>query len=481
MGIRGIYLVEAEYEFGANFGSAPVIFLITFGILVLLLVAWFGAIDLAISRMSKAFVQGLVDDNYKGAERLLRVVENRRATTLSLLGARVSGQALGVLSIVIGLVDLFMGVNWTWWEIWLISLLIVGILELLVVATLPYKLVGSNPRSIALAGAGTAERLRRLTAFINPLLEKFLTDPDENPTLDPSSQPRSAIAEDLREMADEMLEDSDVERLEEEDKEILRSVFGLGQTRVGELMVPRTEMITISADQTAGKALRLFTRSGFSRIPVVGSGVDDVLGVLYFKDVVARLNANPKAESTQVGGLCRQAAFVPEMKLADDELREMQQTNTHLALVVDEYGGIAGLITIEDILEELVGELHDEHDRNIAEPQEVAPGKWRVPTSFSVTELGELFGLRISDDDVYSAGGLLTKAIGRVPLPGATAEVLGLHLEAEEAIGRRRKVGTLLASLAEPEPESEETEGEVTPSPDSAVASPETGDSKVVE
>ena len=124
-------------------------------------------------------------------------------------------------------------------------------------------------------------------------------------------------------------------------------------------------------------------------------------------------------------------------------------------MVVDEWGGIAGLLTIEDLIEEIVGEVMDEHDRRVVEPEEVEPGVWRVPARFPVIELGELMGLDIEDEDVDSVGGLLQKALGKVPLPGAKAEALGLELEAEEAIGRRRQVGTILATRLENEPEEE--------------------------
>ena len=142
----------------------------------------------------------------------------------------------------------------------------------------------------------------------------------------------------------------------------------------------------------------------------------------------------------EVRDIARAAAFVPEMKLADDELRVMQANNTHLALVVDEYGGIAGLVTAEDILEELVGELTDEHDVDVGSPEEVEPGVWLIPSSYPIDDLEELLDVEFDEDDLYSAGGLLTKAIGRVPLPGDSAEVNGVLIEAGEQTGRRKRV-----------------------------------------
>ncbi len=143
----------------------------------------------------------------------------------------------------------------------------------------------------------------------------------------------------------------------------------------------------------------------------------------------------------------RPAEYTVEMKPADDLLRQMQDEHFHLAVVVDEYGGISGLVTLEDLLEEVVGELTDEHDHNVVEPEKVSPGVWRVPARFPIDELGELLGLEVEDEDVDSVGGLLGKAIDKVPLPGAEGDLLGIHMVAEEASGRRRQVGTILCSL----------------------------------
>ena len=194
--------------------------------------------------------------------------------------------------------------------------------------------------------------------------------------------------------------------------------------------------------------MRLFIRSGYSRVPVIGEDADDVRGILYLKDVLRRLAAHPEHEELAVAGFVREAEYVPEMKPADDLLREMQTGRFHMALAVDEYGGIAGLVTMEDLLEEVVGELTDEHDPAEPEVEDLGGGVLRVPARLGLDELGELFGLEIDDDDVDTAGGLLAKAIGRVPLPGASGDVQGLRIVADEATGRRRQVTSLLVSRA---------------------------------
>ena len=195
-------------------------------------------------------------------------------------------------------------------------------------------------------------------------------------------------------------------------------------------------------------ALRLFVRSGYSRVPVVGEDADDVRGIVYLKDLLRRLDAHPEHADRPVDSFTREPVYVPETKAADDLLREMQTDHVHMALAVDEYGGIAGLVTMEDLLEEVVGELTDEHDPAEPEVEDLGGGVLRVPARLGLDELGELFGLEIDDDDVDTAGGLLAKAIGRVPLPGASGDVQGLRIVADEATGRRRRVTSLLVSRA---------------------------------
>jgi CBS domain containing-hemolysin-like protein len=255
----------------------------------------------------------------------------------------------------------------------------------------------------------------------------------------------------IRQMVDRV---SESELIEDEEREMLRSVFELGETITRAVMVPRTEMITVRSGTPLRSAFSLFLRSGYSRIPVVGDSVDELLGVLYLKDVAGRLHTGgPEAEP--VDALMRAPVFVPESKPVDDLLREMQRGASHIAIVVDEFGGIAGLVTIEDALEEIVGELTDEHDRAAPEVERLEDGIFRVPARLPLDELGELFDLEIDDDDVDTAGGLLAKSLGKVPLAGSEAEAAGLHLLAEAVQGRRRQLATLLVRRAETSAESE--------------------------
>jgi CBS domain containing-hemolysin-like protein len=236
------------------------------------------------------------------------------------------------------------------------------------------------------------------------------------------------------------------------EREMVRSVFELGDTIVREVMVPRTDMVFIERDQTLGQALSLALRSGFSRIPVVGESTDDVVGIAYLKDIVAWDHEHPgTADAERVERVMRHASYVPESKPVNELLRQMQAQRIHVAVVRDEYGGTAGLVTIEDILEEIVGEIADEYDDELAPVEWLAPGVARVTARLPVTELEELFGVTVDAEDVETVGGLLGHLLGRVPIAGSEATVAGLHLTAENLAGRRNKLGTVLIERTPPQ------------------------------
>ena len=234
--------------------------------------------------------------------------------------------------------------------------------------------------------------------------------------------------------------------IEPGEREMVRSVFELGDTIVREVMVPRTDMVFIESDKTVEQALSLALRSGFSRIPVVGENEDDVVGIAYLKDIVAWSHEHPGAEATEkVATVMRSASYVPDSKPVDELLRQMQAQRNHMVIVIDEYGGTAGLVTIEDLLEEIVGEITDEYDNEQPPVQWLSADSARVTVRLSVTELEELFGVQIAAaEDVETVAGLLAHALGRVPIAGSAATVSGLRLTAEPGSGRRNKIGTVL-------------------------------------
>jgi CBS domain containing-hemolysin-like protein len=247
--------------------------------------------------------------------------------------------------------------------------------------------------------------------------------------------------------------------IEPGEREMVRSVFELGDTIVREVMVPRTEMVFVDRDKSVDQTLSLHLRSGFSRIPVEGENEDDVVGIAYLKDIVAWSHEHPDAGATPVSEVMRPATYVPDSKPIDELLRQMQSQQIHVAIVIDEYGGTAGLVTIEDILEEIVGEITDEYDQERPPVEWLSPDVARVAARLSVDELAELFGVTIDAEDVETAGGLLAHALGRVPIAGSEAEISGLRLTAENLSGRRNRIGTVLVErvpeVAQPSDEAE--------------------------
>jgi CBS domain containing-hemolysin-like protein len=191
------------------------------------------------------------------------------------------------------------------------------------------------------------------------------------------------------------------------------------------VMVPRPEMVWIEADKSAGQATSLAVRSGHSRIPVIGENVDDVLGVVYLKDLVEKTyHATDGGHGVSVAEVMRPAVFVPDSKPLDSLLAEMQRDRNHMALLVDEYGGIAGLVTIEDVIEEIVGEIADEYDTDEIPPvEDLEDGRYRLSARLPLEDLAELFDIEIDSDEVDTVGGLVGYELGRVPLPGSEVVV----------------------------------------------------------
>jgi CBS domain containing-hemolysin-like protein len=323
---------------------------------------------------------------------------------------------------------------------------------------LRYLLTGMRPQT-ARVGPRTERTAQRAAAFLFPLtralgpLPRLLVACGN--ALPPTRRARPGADEEspvdraeLRGLVDYLERRNGIEPGE---RDMVRSVFELGDTIVREVMVPRTDMVFIEADKTVEQALSLALRSGFSRIPVVGENEDDVVGIAYLKDIVAWTHEHPAATADEKAGatekvatVMRPASYVPDSKPVDELLRQMQAQRNHVAIVIDEYGGTAGLVTIEDILEEIVGEITDEYDNERPPVEWLSADSARVTARLSVTELGELFGVDLEDEDVETVAGLLAHALGRVPIAGSTATVSGLRLTAEHLVGRRNKIDTVL-------------------------------------
>jgi len=329
-----------------------------------------------------------------------------------------------------------------------------------VVIALRYALTGVRPQT-GWVGPRTERTAARAARFIVPLTRALGPLPRllvalgnampptrrTRPLVDQERPSGPVARSELRGLVDYLERRTGIEPGE---REMVRSVFELGDTIVREVMVPRTDMVFIEADKTVEQALSLALRSGFSRIPVVGENEDDVVGIAYLKDIVAWSHDHPGADATEkVTTAIRPASYVPDSKPVDELLRQMQAQRNHVAIVIDEYGGTAGLVTIEDILEEIVGEITDEYDNERPPVEWLSDGSARVTARLSVTELEELFGVALGVDDVETVAGLLAHQLGRVPIAGSTVTLHGLRLTAENPTARRNKIGTVLVERVE--------------------------------
>ncbi len=245
--------------------------------------------------------------------------------------------------------------------------------------------------------------------------------------------------------------------LEAEEEQMIHAVIELGKQRVHEVMVPRTSMVALAASATFEEAIDTVIEEGHSRIPVYDETIDEIVGILYAKDLLPFLKTGAPRRPP-LRSLLRTPVFVPESMTVDDLLHELQRRKVHLAVALDEYGGTAGLVTIEDLLEEIVGEIQDEYDEEEPLIVRLSEDEARVDGRSHIDELGELFDLRLSleDEDEYdTVGGLVYHRIGGVPKPGDRVQIDGLTLTVESTDGRR--VGKVLvvrardATLAEDE------------------------------
>jgi CBS domain containing-hemolysin-like protein len=405
----------------------------------------FGAMDAALQRVSMARVEEMRREGVKRAGTLEVVLQERARHVALLLLLRIACETLAAVLVTVLFYDL-------WGSSWQTVLTSAGVM-----VVVSYVLVGVGPRTLgrqhaygtALATAGVVKLLGRVLGPVATLL--ILVGNAITPGRGFRDGPFSSEVE-LRELVD-MAEERGV--VESGERNMIHSVFELGDTIAREVMVPRTDVVWIETGKTVRQALALALRSGFSRIPVIGENVDDVVGVVYLKDLVRRSQNGNDHRGPKVEELMRTPTFVPESKPVDELLRDMQAQRIHIAIVVDEYGGFAGLVTFEDLLEEIVGEIADEHDQFQRPPvEELEDGSMRVTARLPVEDLAELFDVELpEDDDVETVGGLLARALGRVPIEGAAAEVGGLRLVAESTGGRRNRIDTLLVCRVEPEVE----------------------------
>lgn len=329
-------------------------------------------------------------------------------------------------------------------NVWLAGLAATGIMALL-----GFVIVGVSPRQIGRLHSAavvlyTAPLIRFLTSVLGPIPGWLVTLGSAAAPGAPAGDDAFFSEQEFRELVDRA---SESDMIEDTEAEMIQSVFDFGDTLVRAVMVPRTDILSIDAGSSLRRAMSMFLRSGYSRIPVIRDNSDQILGIVYLKDVAATLHElGPDDELPPVEALAREVRYVPESKPVSDLLRELQKESTHVAIVIDEYGGTAGLVTLEDLIEEIVGEIVDEYDTESAEAVALGGGSYRVSARMSIDDLGELFDIELDDDEVDTVGGLLAKALGRVPIVGSRVEVGGISLLAERLEGRRNRVSHIIAA-----------------------------------
>ena len=405
------------------------------------------AAETAMTRVSKTRIDELRKEgngNEKRAELLLGVLQDRAryVNVLFLLSTIATITSITLISYV-AVRALTSGDGWSTW----IALAVV-IAALVVVA---YIGMGVAPRTL---GRQHAERIalidarptRFLATILGPITTLLIVIGN---ALTPGKGFREGpfdTAAELREMVD--LAGAD-DLIEDAERKMIHSVFDLGDTFAREVMVPRTEMVFIERNKSLRQAISLSLRSGFSRIPVIGENADDIVGVIYLKDMVRRTFEHHEAEREDtVDALMRATSFVPDSKPADELLKDMQAARVHVAIVVDEYGGTAGLVTIEDILEEIVGEIADEYDTAAPEVTQLDDDRYRVLSRMNLDDFAELTQMEINaeDEGVDTVLGFMAKRLGRVPIPGAEVVENDWSLVAERGAGRRNRIGAVLAT-----------------------------------
>lgn len=426
----------------AAFLLAAAVLLVAFGGLM-------AAVDAAFAVRSRSDLQELAAEG-RNAQALAHIAEDPDSHVNAVAFMRVVSETTAAVLVTVALSLLLPNI---WWTMLAAAVLMTGI---------TFVLVGASPRSYGRLHADGLLRfwapvIRGVRILLGPLAQALVA---AGRRVTPRGGRSSFTSEEqLLSMVDEAASN---DLIEEDDRDLIHSVFDFTDQFVRAVMVPRTEMVTVDATANTTDAMALFLRSGVSRMPVVDDEADDVVGVLYLKDLVQFAYRDESAwRGAPVRPIARPATFVPESMRAETLLQQMKRDAVHVCIVIDEHGGISGLVTLEDLIEELVGEISDEYDRGPAEVVELSPDHYRVSSRLSLEDVGDLFGLELDDEDVDSIGGLLGKALGQVPQPGAMATIDGLVLTGGASRGRGRGIATVFVERApEPVEDDEEEDGQ---------------------
>jgi putative hemolysin len=385
--------------------------------------------ETSLVRMNRIKAKSLVDEKRRGARQLARLAENPAAflnpiLLLVLICQLVSATLVGVVA-----ADLLGG----------LGVVVGAVFEVVVIfvffEAVPKNWAVHNSERAALLSAPVVSAIVRFPPihFISSLLiglaNLIIGRPEEG---EGAIRPSYITDSELKAMADVAHEEHVIEH---EERTFIHSVIDFGDTVVREVMVPRPDMVTVEADTSVTTALEAALAAGYSRIPVHEQQVDDIVGIAYTKDLVRaeRVGKGGQAVSTS----SRPPVFIPESKEVSSLLRQMQEEKFHMAIVVDEYGGTAGLVTLEDLLEELVGEIVDEFDVEGPSVEREKDGALVVSALYAVDDADELLGAELPHGPWDTVGGLMLDQVGRVPDNGDSVEVDGFRLTALDVRGRR--------------------------------------------
>ena len=395
-------------------------------VVVLFLFATFLALcETAFTRMSRIRALALEEEGIKGAGRLAKLLERPEQTLNSLLFLvlicnLVSATLLGIV------LDDALGAAGV-----LVGLVLEVVLFFVIAEVMPktYAIQNTDRAAIRVSGflwgITVFVPLRILSRALIGLANVLL--PGRGLKAGPF-----VTEEDLRTMADVAAEE---ETIEVEERRLIHSIFEFGDTVVREVMLPRPDMVAIEADATVEEAIERAIGGGFSRIPAFEDTTDNIVGLVYLKDLVARARAGEGRETVRAS--LRPAIFVPEQKRVAELLREMQSKQFHMAIVIDEYGGTSGLVTLEDLLEEIVGEITDEYDVEAPGVERLPDGSLRVPGGMAIDDVSEELGVELPDTEWDTVGGLVFNLLGHVPDEGEKVRFQGLEFRTERVQGRR--------------------------------------------
>jgi putative hemolysin len=405
---------------------------IPISLLILLAMFLLATIDMAFTQLSDVSLRRLTSDTEENprvnTEFMREIIADRAGFRFSI------SAAIQILLIIFSVLVTITVYNFETRPIYLLidSLLIGLLLSGVFRQILPRLITWQNPENKLIFLLPLVKPIYRLLSFIADPFRRFMLEKEQQridtmTTMDLIEEKEDDNVEDIQALI-EMGEAEGI--IEEEEREMIETMVELSDTRTGEIMTPRTEICALPVTATIRDARNLINEQKYSRIPVYGDSIDDIKGILYVRDLLEAWSKGT-GEEQPVSSVLREAFFVPETKTASELLKSMQQNHVQIAIVIDEYGGVAGLITVEDILEEIVGELEDEdiEAEEIIEIVEGSEGYWDVLGSTDIDKVERLFDLDIEDEDFTTVAGFVTSEAGYVPRVGEKLNIRGLEIE----------------------------------------------------